>query len=261
MARRRGRKAADSGVVRLVGYCRVSTEEQAREGVSLDAQAERLRAFATAHGYELVGIETDAGVSGKVAPEARPGMAAALARVRDGDAEGIVALKLDRLSRDTRATLDLVEECDRHGWRLMSVSESLDTGSAAGRLVVTVLAALSQMEREQVAERTTFALEAIGREGRGRSRFTPFGWRTADGATENAAGDRRELVPHDQEQAALARIVELDHAGDGARRIASALNADSSNPRSGKPWTPNSVAAILRRLDRWEAAGIDPLAA
>jgi len=247
--------------VRLVGYCRVSTEEQAREGVSLDAQAERLRAFATAHGYELVGIETDAGVSGKVAPEARPGMAAALARVRDGDAEGIVALKLDRLSRDTRATLDLVEECDRHGWRLMSVSESLDTGSAAGRLVVTVLAALSQMEREQVAERTTFALEAIGREGRGRSRFTPFGWRTADGATENAAGDRRELVPHDQEQAALARIVELDHAGDGARRIASALNADSSNPRSGKPWTPNSVAAILRRLDRWEAAGIDPLAA
>ena len=257
MARRRGRKAADSSAVRLVGYCRVSTEEQAREGVSLDAQAERLRAFATAHGYELVGIETDAGMSGKVAPEARPGMAAALARVREGQADGIVALKLDRLSRDTRATLDLVEDCDRHDWRLMSVSESLDTGSAAGRLVVTVLAALSQMEREQVAERTTFALDAIGREGRGRSRFTPFGWRTADGATHNVAGDRRALVANDEEQAALSRIVDFENAGLGARRIASALNAEGPNPRSQKPWTANSVASILRRLDRWEAAGIE----
>lgn len=259
MARRNTRKQAADGALRLVGYCRVSTDEQAREGVSLEAQADRLRAYATAHGHELVGVEVDAGVSGKVAPTDRPGLAAALATVRAGEADGIVALKLDRLSRDTRATLDLVEDCDRNGWRLISVSEHLDTGSAAGRLVVTVLAALSQMEREQIGERTTFALEAIAREGRGRSRFVPFGYRTADGAVENAAGDRRELVPHAVEQSALARIIELRDAGMGARRIAGAL--PGSNPRSGQPWTSNSVASILRRLERWEAANVDPLAA
>jgi len=230
--------------------------------VSLGAQCERLRAFALAHGYEIVSLETDAGVSGKVAPQDRPGMSAALEMVRDGRADGIVSLKLDRLSRDTRATLDLIEDSDRNGWRLLSVSESLDTGSAAGRLVVTVLAALSQMEREQISERTVFSLEAIAREGRGRSRFVPFGWRTADGGTQNLAGDHRELQPHEQEQAALSQILDLyNQDGLGARRIAAAMNKSGCNPRSSKAWTANSVAAILRRVDRWEAAGISPVAA
>jgi DNA invertase Pin-like site-specific DNA recombinase len=80
-----------------------------------------------------------------------------------------VVLKLDRLSRSTRDVLDLVGETGRDGWRLVSVSEHLDTATAAGRLVVTVLAALSQMEREQVAERTSFALDAIARERLGRT--------------------------------------------------------------------------------------------
>ena len=257
MAYRKARRPVSSGPTRLVGYCRVSTEEQAREGVSLDAQAERLEAFAAAHEYELVALEADAGVSGKVAPTDRPGMARALALVRSGEADGIVALKLDRLSRDTRDTLDLIEECDRHGWRLISVSESLDTGSAAGRMVVTVLAALSQMEREQIAERTTFALESIARQGRARSRFVPFGWRSAGGGIENTSGDRREHVPHPVEQAALTRILRLRKKGLGARRIASTLKGP--NPRSGKPWNPSGVASILRRLDRWEAAGVEPL--
>jgi hypothetical protein len=72
MARRKPRKTAKTATVRLVGYARVSTEDQAREGVSLEAQRERLAAYATAHGLELVGIETDAGISGKVPPAQRP---------------------------------------------------------------------------------------------------------------------------------------------------------------------------------------------
>jgi DNA invertase Pin-like site-specific DNA recombinase len=261
MARRKPRKKAENATVRLVGYARVSTEDQAREGVSLEAQRERLAAYATAHGFELVSVEVDAGISGKVAPAQRPGLARALDRVRGGEADGLVMLKLDRLSRSTRDVLDLVDETGRDGWRLVSVSENLDTATAAGRLVVTVLAALSQMEREQVAERTRFALDAIAREGRGRSRFTPYGWRTADGSTENRAGDHSELVAHTDEQAALRRIVRHRKHGKGARRIATALSRQGTNPRSGKPWTPESVAAILRRLDRWESAGVDPLAA
>jgi DNA invertase Pin-like site-specific DNA recombinase len=262
MAHRKPRKKAGNATVRLVGYCRVSIEEQAERGVSLDAQRERLAAYATAHGHELVGVEEDAGISGKVSPDQRPGLACALKLVRDGEADGLVVLKLDRLSRSTRDILDLVDETGtRAGWRLVSVSENLDTATAAGRLVITVLAALSQMEREQIGERTRFALAAILRKGRGRSRFTPFGWRTSDGSTENRGGDRSELVPHTEEQAAMCRIVNHREQGKGARRIAAALNRQGPNPRSGKSWTPESVAAILRRLDRWESAGVNPLAA
>jgi hypothetical protein len=94
-----------------------------------------------------------------------------------------------------------------------------------------------------------------------RSRFTPYGWRTTDGGTENRKGDRSPLVAHADEQAALKRILRHRKQGKGARRIAASLNRQGANPRSGKPWTPESVAAILRRLDRWEAAGVDVLAA
>jgi len=245
-----------------VGYVRVSTEEQAREGVSLDAQRERISAYCTAHGLQLIAIESDAGLSGKVPPSQRPGLCAALHAIRAGEAEGLLVLKLDRLSRATRHVLDLVDETRRDGWRLVSVSEHLDTGSAAGRLVVTVLAALSEMEREQVAERTRFALDAIARnEGRGRSRFTPFGWRNADGGTENQKGDRRALVPHFGEQAALRRLLQLREAGFGARRITATLNSECiENPRSGT-WTVAGIVSILRRLDRWERAGVEPVAA
>jgi DNA invertase Pin-like site-specific DNA recombinase len=262
MAGRKRLKRAADATVRLVGYVRVSTEDQSREGVSLGAQRERLAAYATAHGHELIGIEEDAGISGKVSPDQREGLARALELVRTGKADGLVVLKLDRLSRSTRDILDLVDETgSRAGWRLVSVSENLDTATAAGRLVITVLAALSQMEREQVIERTCFAMDSIAREGRGRSRYTPFGWRTTDGSTENRAGDRSELVPHADEQAAIRRIIRHRKQGKGARRIATALNREGPNPRTGNPWTPEGVAAILRRLDRWESAGVNPLAA
>jgi site-specific DNA recombinase len=240
--------------MRLVGYVRVSTEEQATEGVSLDAQRERLAAYALAHNAELIAIESDEAVSGKVSPEKRSGLATALARIRSGEAEGLLVLKLDRLSRTTRDVLDLVDEAGARGWRLVSVSEHLDTGTAAGRLVLTVLAALSQMEREQVSERTRFALDAIGREGRGRSRRTPFGWQTADGESELKKGDRRRLVECDEEQQQLAALLRARKRGLGARRIAASLNRRfKTNPRTAKPWSPELVASLLRRLEKSSA--------
>jgi DNA invertase Pin-like site-specific DNA recombinase len=90
----------------------------------------------------LVAIETDNGASGSLAPSKRPGLARALARIRSGEADGLLALKLDRISRSTQDVLQLVDDSRRKGWRLVSVAEQLDTGSAAGRLVVTVLASI-----------------------------------------------------------------------------------------------------------------------
>lgn len=245
-------KRPSPSAVRLVLYCRVSLEDQAVKGVSLAAQRDRLTAFAAAHGYVVAGVEEDAGVSGKIPPLRRPALARALAAVKAGEADGIVALKLDRLSRSTMDTINLVESAERDGWRLLSVSEALDTGSAAGRMVVTILAALAQMEREQIGERTTMGMEQIAREGRARSYRLPFGHRVEGSASATlAAGDRSQLVEDPEESALLARMLDLRAEGLGPRRIARALNGERTpNPRTRAPWNFGTVAAILRTADR-----------
>jgi site-specific DNA recombinase len=254
MARKRTAKADEGS--RLIGYVRVSTEEQAREGISLDAQRARLEAYCLAHGAQLVAIEKDNGASGKISPAKRAGMARALDAIRRGQADGIVALKLDRLSRSTRDVLDLAEDANANGWRLVSVLESLDTATAAGRFTLTILAALAQLEREQAVERTRIALEHVAREGRARSRFIRFGWRTGSGAVEQEKGDRAPLVEHKDEQCVLARILALRATGAGARSIARVLNAEAlANPRSPRsPWTSSNVATLLRTAERQEGS-------
>jgi site-specific DNA recombinase len=243
----RSRRAleARSSTPRLVAYARVSTHEQAEHGLSLQAQRHRLRAFAEAMGFEVVALEADEGVSGKVAPDKRPALSRALASVRAGKADGLLTLKLDRLSRSTRDVLDLVDASGREGWRLLSVSEQLDTATAAGRMVLTVLAALAQMEREQIGERTSFGMRQLVRDGRRRSRFAPFGFRHRGAAVVEVAEEGR----------VLERMRALHANGFGAWRIAAALDAEGErNPRTGRQWNYGTVAAILRTAARRDAA-------
>ena len=259
MTRRKSRGASKPST-RLVGYLRVSTDEQAREGVSVAMQRDRIGAYCVSQGFELAGIEDDNGVSGKVAPRERAGLARALATIRRGEADGLVVTKLDRLSRSVRDVLDLADDAQAQRWRLVSMSEQLDTETSQGRFTLTILAALAQLERERISERVTEALGHVARQGRARSRFTPFGWRTADGSPTARAGDRAQLVPHAEEQAAVRQILALRAAGLGARRIAAALATDARNPRSGRTWTAEGIATILRRVDRWVEAGVSPVA-
>ncbi len=240
----------------MIGYVRCSTSEQADSGLGLAAQRRRIRAWAEAHDCKLVRIAEDAGVSGTVAPEDRSGLSAALRSLEKGEADGLVALKLDRLSRSVSDTLALAETFQRCQWLLATVMEQINTDSATGRLFINILASMAEWERDTAAERTGAALDTILREGRGRSRFTPFGWRNREGGSENVKGDRSKLRRHTEEQRALRRIVALREDGLGARRIAKELAQDGPNPRSGRPWTPEGVASILRRLERWEAAGV-----
>ena len=251
---------APQSTPRLIGYTRVSTEEQSSNGVSLDAQAERISAYCTAQGFELLRVEVDAGLSGSIRPERRPGLARALASVRDGEAVGVVALKLDRLSRNTKDVLNLAEEFNNRGWRLISVSESLDTGSAVGEFTLTILAALSQMERKQVAERTKIALAQVAREGRARSRMLPFGYRSSQNPDSVTAvsGDRSKLVSNPPEQLVLSRMMELRGLGLGPRKIARALNeASILHPRSNRPWLFNQIQGLLRTAERRRALEVN----
>jgi len=241
--------------MKLAGYVRVSTDEQA-DGLSLETQEARLRAYCMAHGHKMVSLYTDV-ISGKSAPRSRPGFGAALAAVDGDEADGVVALRLDRFSRSTRDTLQLAEAAQKSGWHLVSVNEMLDTSSAQGRFTLTILAALAQLEREQVSERTKVALNHLAREGRVRSRYMPFGFRMhglpdAIDVASVPKAKRTKLVVHAGETALLERIMELTHGGIGAVLIARNLNRDTVNPRTGNSWTAGTVASIVKTARRRE---------
>ncbi len=132
-----------------LGYARVSTDEQAREGVSLDAQVARTRAYAQAKELELLDVLTDDGISGKTLE--RPALRELIQRCEHGEVGHVVVVKLDRLTRHTRDLLALVDDLflARH-IELHSVAESLDTSTPHGRFVLTLFGGLAQMERELI---------------------------------------------------------------------------------------------------------------
>ncbi len=253
-SRRRRNGAKTHGVdstPRFIGYTRVSKPGQADNGISLMAQAERLRAWATAYGYELVTIEQDAGISGTVSPERRPGMRAALDAIRTGKADGLVAVKMDRFSRSVRDTLRLAETFDRKGWLLASVGEQFDTSTASGRLFLNLLASMAAWERDVISERTTAALAQLAREGRPRSGRTPFGYCTDSGGFVVRSGDGA-LQEDPGEQKLLRRMLALREQGCGPQAIARELNAEKTHNRSGADWTRQNVWAVLDSYDARE---------
>ncbi len=220
----------------VIGYARVSTVEQAESGISLDAQRHRLKAYCDAHGLVLARVEEDRGISARRTTN-RPALQRALQALRKGEVVGLVAVKLDRLSRTTRDVLDLVARAEKESWALHSIEERLDTSSAQGRFVVTLLGALSQLEREQAAERTKCAMAELRRQGKRISGKPPFGYRFEGGRVAEVA----------EEQVILGRIRELRDAGKGCYAIASALNREGVlNPRTGKAWFFGTLRSVLR---------------
>src|ERR1035437_4950189 len=142
--------------MQAIGYVRVSTDRQAEQGVSLEAQEAKIRAMATVQGAELLDVIVDGGESAKSLN--RPGLQQLLDLINAGKVDAVIVAKLDRLTRSVKDLCGLLELFEKRKVALVSVAESLDTGSAAGRLVITIMAAVSQWEREAIGERTREAL-------------------------------------------------------------------------------------------------------
>jgi len=161
---------------RAVGYIRVSTREQALEGVSLAAQEERIRAFCQAKGWELLRVYRDEGVSGKSLD--RPGVQAMIHDLKGDGVNVVVVLKLDRLTRSIRDLGSLIEDLFG-GVALAAVDGSLDSSTAGGRMVVNLLGSVAQWEREVIAERTKDALTFKREKGEWCGRI-PFGFKVGE---------------------------------------------------------------------------------
>lgn len=224
-----------SGNRKAVGYVRVSTAGQAAEGVSLEAQRARIAAAAAAAGLDLVALHADEGISGKRADN-RPGLTAALDAACRAKAV-LVVYSLSRMSRSVTDTLAIVARLDKAGAGFVSLTEAIDTTTAAGRMMVTMLAAFAAFERELTAERTTAALHHKRASGE-RTGGVPFGWADEDG----------RLIPVPAEQAVLERITACRAAGLSYRQIAAELTTAGVLTKQGKAaWTHTAVASILKR--------------
>jgi len=221
--------------MKAIGYVRVSTEKQADFGVSLEAQSEKVRAMVVVQDAELVEVIIDAGESAKSLN--RPGMARLLSLVDAGAVDAVIIAKLDRLTRSVKDLAELLERFTRRGVSLVSVAESLDTGTAAGRLVLNIMVSVSQWEREAIGERTRDAMHHKRANGE-RVGTVPFGY--------HMAADGLHLEADPAEQGILARVRGLKAAGFTTRQIAAELNRQGFTTRRGTAWRFQYVAEALR---------------
>jgi site-specific DNA recombinase len=252
--------------MRVLGYVRVSTEDQGKKGVSPAEQESKIVGYCDLYEHQLIGIESDLGVSAKSLD--RPALQRQLDRLDRGEADGLIVAKLDRLSRNIRDWGELIEDYFGHELtparrkssrsaglprrepkKLLSVAEAIDTSTASGRMGLNVLMVVSQWEREATVERTKDGLahkiklgERVGRVLYGKA-IDP------DDPRRSKKSDRPNgLMACPSELATIGVMKDLKAEGLSFRAIADELTRRGIPTREGgERWQHSSVRKILGR--------------
>ena len=233
-----------------IGYVRVSTERQAASGLSIAAQRRKIEAQAVVNDYALVEASSiDCRRQCEDARTVRAGTQDHAAPSRAGQVDAIVIVaKLDRATRSVADLGRLLEDLGKarradggRGVALVSCAESLDTSTAGGRLVLNVLGAVAQWEREATAERTSAALQQKKAQGRRYCNVAPFGSAFIDGRRVDHAGEQLILT---------AGIIGHRRGGLSWAKVADQLNADGHRTRTGAPWTRQGAQQIHAARER-----------
>jgi site-specific DNA recombinase len=174
---------------KAVGYVRVSKETP--DGYSIEAQRQAIEAYCKARGWDLVEVYPDDGVSGAIRPGDRPGMAKMLQDVLADGISYIVVKRLDRFGRKAGELLSLLDALEQKGVAVVSIDDNIDTSTAAGRLLRTILAGVAEFERDLIRERTRAGLAVARQAGKWVGR-PPRGTVVVDGRLQDAG--REELV-------------------------------------------------------------------
>ncbi len=215
------RKRTASAVVRVVGYVRVSTDEQADSGLGLASQRAAIEQECSRRSWRLLEVHTDASASGK-SLTGRQALAAALEAVESGKADALVVAKLDRLSRSLLDFAALMARAQAEGWNLVALDLGIDLHTPAGEFMANVMASAAQWERRIIGQRTRDAL-----------------------ATKRAQGVRLGR-PRQLPGSVVSRIVAERDLGWSLRAIADGLNAKGvPTAHGGACWHASTVRAVL----------------
>lgn len=223
--------------VAAVGYLRVSTEDQAREGYSLDAQRACICAYCAAKGYDLIREFDDDGFSGRTMK--RPAFLALMQAIRDGLPDGrhigAVVAKFDRLNRNLYEFLATQQEMQRHGVNFASVGETIDTQGPFGRFFVQIIAAFAELESGIIGERVRHGMREKAMQGGFNGMSAPFGYDIEDGG----------LVVNEREASVVRTICTWKRQGRSFGWIVGRLNARNVSTKKGKRWTKRQIFRIV----------------
>lgn len=231
-------------VPRVALYARVSTEDQAKEGFSLDAQRERLRAYCQARGWEPVAEYVDDGHSGR--DTRRPAYQRMMEERDRWDT--LLVIKMDRIHRNAKNFMLMMEDLSAWGKDFVSATESLDTSTAMGRFVMDIIQRIAQLESEQIGERVYMGMAQKAKDPEaGILGFpAPYGYAFRDG----------ELVPVEDEAVVVQEMYRLALGGHSIRAVARRVS-ERVLTRQGREWNPMTIHYILHNpiyagFLRWE---------
>ncbi|MFS0864089.1 recombinase family protein [Fredinandcohnia sp. 179-A 10B2 NHS] len=218
-------------------YIRVSTEEQAKEGYSISAQRERLKAYCIAQDWTVANFYVDEGISAK--DMKRPQLQQMVKDIKTGKIDCVLVYRLDRLTRSVLDLYKLLEVFEKHDCKFKSATEVYDTTTAMGRMFITIVAALAQWERENMGERISMGFSEKVRQGRYAHNNRPFGY--------NLEPTSGELTIREDEAAVVRLIVNLYiKQGMGANKICKYLNSRNIKTRDGNSWNDKPLVQLLK---------------
>jgi site-specific DNA recombinase len=221
--------------MRLIVYTRQSSRETEKASFSIETQGQSCALYCQLHadrGLELVGHESDPGLSGGSLE--RPGLQSALARIKRGEADGIIVSHLDRFTRNLYHWSDLMQGPLKSA-SLICVSESIDSSTPIGRMFANVLISFAHYMRESAGERTAETCRYRKQQGNHYGRV-PYGWVRVEG--------KLHVEPY--EQKILGKIRELHRNGESLGGICRKLNDEKVKTSLGGPWRPSTLQRILR---------------
>jgi len=223
----------DAEINRIAIYTRVSTEDQAKEGFSLDAQLEKLRSYCKARDWIIAGEYIDDGYSGRNVK--RPAYYKMMDELDKWDI--LLVIKMDRIHRNSKNFMLMMEDLKKDGKEFVSMTESLDTSTAMGRFVMDIIQRIAQLESEQIGERVYIGMEQKAKTNGGILGFNiPYGYFYENG----------KLIIKDDEACQVKNIFNLYLDGYSMKKISELLNEKKIPTKQNKNWGSQTISIILK---------------